>query len=63
MGVGKNHIHACGVIKTTPNNHPSHVGCDTSTQVSDTNAVDLEKTCWNYMGADWRSFGLYILLA
>ena len=25
---GKNtHIIACGVIKTTPNNHPSHVGC------------------------------------
>ena len=43
-------ITACDVIKTTPNNHPSQVGYDTSAQVSDTSAVDLEKTCWNYMG-------------
>jgi len=46
----KPHITACDVIKTTPNNHPSHVGYDTETHKHDTKTVDLEKTCWNYMG-------------
>ena len=49
-GTVKTHIIACGVVKTTPNNHPSHVGCDTSAQVCDTSAVDLENSYWNSMG-------------
>ena len=34
----------CGVLKTTPNILPSHVGCDTSAEVCDTSAVDLENS-------------------
>ena len=40
----KTHLAACGVIKTTPNNHQSHVGWDTSAQDWDTSAVDLENS-------------------
>ena len=50
-GAGKTLITACDVIKTTQNNHPSHVGWDTRPQDCDTRPVDLEKTCWNYMEA------------
>ena len=42
--VVKTHIAACGVVETILNNHPSHVGCDTSAQACDTGAFDLEKT-------------------
>ena len=51
MGWGKTLITACDVIKTTSNNHPSHVGYDTKTHKHDTKTVDLEKTCWINMGA------------
>ena len=40
----KTHMDACGVIKTTPNNLPSHVGCDTGAQDCDTGAVDHENS-------------------
>ena len=43
-GAVKTHITACGVIKTTSNNHPGHVGWDTKPPVWDTRPVDLEKT-------------------
>ena len=48
-GAVKTHIIACGVIKTTPNNYTSHVGCDTSAEVCNTGAVDLENWYWNSM--------------
>ena len=54
-GAVKTHMTACGVIKTIPNNHPGHVGYDTRPQVPDTRPVDLEKTYWNSMEADWRN--------
>ena len=53
------------VVKTTPNNFPSHVGYDTSTQVRDTSTVDLEKTYWINMGSvcpERPSFTLLSLL-
>ena len=53
---------ACGVIKTTSNNHQSHVGYDTRPHVHDTRPVDLEKTCWNSMEADCFRKVVYILL-
>ena len=45
-GAVKTHITACGVIKTTPNNLPNHVGCDTRPLVCDTRPVDLENLYW-----------------
>ena len=42
--VGKTQITACGVIKTTPNIHPSHVGWDTRPPVWDPRPVDLENS-------------------
>ena len=45
----KTHIIASGVVKTIPNNHPSHVRCDTSAEVCDTGAVDLENSYRNCM--------------
>ena len=39
----KTHITACGVDKTIPNNHPSHVSCDNRPQACDTGPFDLEK--------------------
>ena len=46
-GVIKPHLVACGVIKTIPNNHTSHVTYDTKTRAYDTGTVDLEKSYWN----------------
>ena len=46
----KTHMAACGVIKTTPNNHQSHVGYDTKPHVHDTRPVDLENLHWNSTG-------------
>ena len=58
----KTHIIACGVIKTTPNNHPSHVVCYTSAQVCDTSAVDLENLHWNNMKSVCPRTRLFTLL-
>ena len=52
-GAVKTHIIACGVIKTTPNNHPSHVGYDTETHKHDTGPVDLENSYWNNTDRKW----------
>ena len=61
--VVKTHITACSVDKTIPNNHPSHVACDTSAQACDTGAVDLEKTCWiNMAGKSDVALLLYLLI-
>ena len=44
MGRKKPYLTACVVLKTILNIHPSHVGYDTSAQVHDTSAVDLENS-------------------
>ena len=54
---------ACGVVKTIPNNHPCHVAYDTSAQLHDTSAVDLEKTYWKSTGGKYcRSLVLILLM-
>ena len=62
-GAVKTHITACGEIKTTPNNHPSHVGWDTSTEVCDTSPVDLENSYWINMESVCPETGNSSLLA
>ena len=59
---GGRNPHICMRCKTTPNNHPSHVGCDTSTPVCDTSPVDLENSYWINMEARVRSSLVFILL-
>ena len=59
----KIHLTACGVIKTTPNNHPSQVGYDTETHKHDTKTVDLENSYWNNMEARVRNSALFYLLS
>ena len=44
-GAVKTYTTACGVIKSTPNNHPSHVGCDTRSQ-----APPLDVWAFIYIG-------------
>ena len=60
--VVKTYIIACGVIKTTLNNHPSHVGYDTSTQVPDTSPVDQENSHWINMAKKPGHYTYLLLL-
>ena len=60
--VVKTHIIACGVIKTLPNNHSSHVGYDTRPLVYDTRPVDLENSYWNRMEQKSARIVLFHLL-
>ena len=53
---------AYGVVETIPNNHPSHVACDSRPQACDTGPVDLEKTYWNNTDRNCpESLVLYLL--
>ena len=58
--VVKTHIIACGVIKTTLNNHPSHVGWDTRPQFRDTRPVDLENSYWINIAKNIVIFLIYL---
>ena len=63
IGCKKNHITACGVLKTTPNIHPSHVGWDTSAQILDTSAVAPENSYWESIESSRpSSLDFYLLM-